>query len=129
MPCAAKPSKVLPGETTPLKPRVIPDKAWLSAPLRSETKLRVDGAPSWGKAKQGDQRQGEGEQDDESRDLREGFAAVDVTSAEQTASQMTLVVQSLVPIEEHVTLLLGRSSPGGSPSWVDFERAGTPLAV
>ena len=54
MPCAAKPSKVLPGETTPLKPRVIPDKAWLSAPLRSETKLRVDGAPSWGKAKQGD---------------------------------------------------------------------------
>tara|TARA_B100000700_G_scaffold31829_1_gene30404 strand:- start:164 stop:514 length:351 start_codon:yes stop_codon:yes gene_type:complete len=82
-----------------------------------------------GEPKQSDQSQRKCKQDHESRDLREGLAAVDVTSAEQAASQVTLVVQSLIPIEEHIMLLSGRSSPGWSPGGIDFERAGTPLII
>ena len=74
-----------------------------------------------GESQDADERKSEGEDDDESGHLREGFSPVDPLATDQAVPEAALIVQCLLPIEEDVTIILRRSYPCWTALGIDIQ--------
>ena len=67
------------------------------------------------------QGQGEGQHDHESGDLRECLASVEGAAAGQAATKLPIVIEGLIPLQEHVSGVLEGPDPRGAQGRIDLE--------